>query len=55
MAKSSEVLLQPGHKWNNIVFHNHTGLKQYPNYMMVRVGGWLGGVCMGMCGVGWCV
>lgn len=36
MAKSSEVLLQPGHKWNNIVFHNHTGLKQYPNYMMVR-------------------
>lgn len=34
MAKDSEVLLQPGHKWNNIVFHNHTGLKQYPNYMM---------------------
>lgn len=34
MAKESEVLLQPGHKWNNIVFHNHTGLKQYPNYMM---------------------
>ena len=25
MAKESEVLLQPGHKWNNIVFHNHTG------------------------------
>ena len=34
MAKDSEVLLQPGHKWNNLVFHNHTGLKQYPNYMM---------------------
>ena len=34
MAKESEVLLQPGHKWNNIVFYNHTGLKQYPNYMM---------------------
>ncbi|KAK9815952.1 hypothetical protein WJX72_012497 [[Myrmecia] bisecta] len=34
MAKDSEVLLQPGHKWNNIIFHNHTGLKQYPNYMM---------------------
>lgn len=34
MATSSEVLLQPGHKWNNEVFHNHTGLKQYPNYMM---------------------
>ena len=25
MAKESEVLLQPGHKWNNIVFYNHTG------------------------------
>lgn len=25
MAKESEVLLQPGHKWNNMVFHNHTG------------------------------
>ncbi|GAB4819239.1 hypothetical protein N2152v2_006285 [Parachlorella kessleri] len=34
MAKHSEVLLQPGHKWNNAVFHNHTGLKVYPNYMM---------------------
>lgn len=39
MAQNSEVLLQPGHKWNNIVFHNHTGLRQYPNYMMVRVVG----------------
>lgn len=37
MAQNSEVLLQPGHKWNNIVFHNHTGLRQYPNYMMVCV------------------
>lgn len=34
MAMHSEVLLQPGHKWNNAVFHNHTGLKVYPNYMM---------------------
>ncbi len=34
MCSESEVLLQPGHKWNNIVFHNHTGLKTYPNYMM---------------------
>lgn len=25
MAKASEVMLQPGHKWNNLVFHNHTG------------------------------
>lgn len=25
MAKESEVLLQPGHKWNNMVFYNHTG------------------------------
>lgn len=31
---NQQVLLQPGHKWNNIVFHNHTGLKTYPNYMM---------------------
>ena len=30
MAKHSEVLLQPGHKWNNAAFHNHTG-------------GWVGG------------
>ena len=28
MAKESEVLLQPGHKWNNIVFHNHTGTER---------------------------
>lgn len=34
MAKESEVLLQPGHKWNNIVFFNHTGLRMYPNYAM---------------------
>ena len=34
MCTESEVLLQPGHKWNNILFHNHTGLKMYPNYMM---------------------
>ena len=34
MCTESEVLLQPGHKWNNIVFYNHTGLKTYPNYMM---------------------
>lgn len=34
MAKHSEVLLQPGHKWNNAVFYNHTGLHMYPNYMM---------------------
>jgi len=34
MAKESEVLLQPGHKWNNLVFFNHTGLRTYPNYMM---------------------
>ena len=34
MAKESEVLLQPGHKWNNIVFFNHTGLRTYPHYMM---------------------
>lgn len=25
MAKHSEVLLQPGHKWNNLAFHDHTG------------------------------
>ena len=27
MAKESEVLLQPGHKWNNMVFYNHTGAR----------------------------
>jgi hypothetical protein len=35
MCSESEVLLQPGHKWNNIVFYNHTGLKTYPHYMCV--------------------
>ena len=25
MARHSEVLLQPGHKWNNAAFYNHTG------------------------------
>jgi len=25
MIQESEVLLQPGHKWNNAVFYNHTG------------------------------
>jgi hypothetical protein len=27
-------MLQPGHKWNNLVFHNHTGLSTYPLYAM---------------------
>ena len=30
MAKESEVLLQPGHKWNNMVFYNHTGARSGP-------------------------
>lgn len=34
MAQRSEVMLQPGHKWNNEVYLNHTGLTTYPNYMM---------------------
>ncbi|KAK9868651.1 hypothetical protein WJX84_001984 [Apatococcus fuscideae] len=34
MAQRSEVMLQPGHKWNNEAYLNHTGLSQYPNYMM---------------------
>jgi len=34
MARHSEVLLQPGHKWNNDAFYQHTGLTMYPNYMM---------------------
>lgn len=34
MARNSEVLLSPGHKWNNAAFFNHTGLRTYPNYMM---------------------
>ena len=35
MAKESEVLLQPGHKWNNIVFHNHTGTLTYTPLCML--------------------
>ncbi|KAL6785480.1 hypothetical protein ACKKBF_B00425 [Auxenochlorella protothecoides x Auxenochlorella symbiontica] len=34
MAHHSEVLLQQGHKWNNDIFYNHTGLKTYPTYAM---------------------
>ena len=34
MIQESEVLLQPGHKWNNDVFYNHTGLRTYPKYAM---------------------
>ena len=34
MARQSEVLLQAGHKWNNALFHNHTGLRVYPKYAM---------------------
>ena len=34
MALQSEVLLQAGHKWNNALFHNHTGLRVYPKYAM---------------------
>ena len=26
MIQESEVLLAPGHKWNNAVFYNHTGV-----------------------------
>ncbi|KAK9814433.1 hypothetical protein WJX72_005835 [[Myrmecia] bisecta] len=34
MARDAPVQLDPKHKWNNVAFYNHTGLKQYPNYMM---------------------
>ncbi len=34
VAQESEVLLQPGHKRKNIVSHNHTGLKMYPNWRL---------------------
>jgi hypothetical protein len=62
MARHSEVMLQPGHKWNNAAFYNHTGLKQYPNYMMgggYVIGGEVARVLVdiharfGQCGVGW--
>ena len=33
MAKESEVLLQPGHKWNNMVFYNHTGAAHCLHYI----------------------
>ncbi|KAK9826219.1 hypothetical protein WJX74_000688 [Apatococcus lobatus] len=48
MAQRSEVMLQPGHKWNNEVYLNHTGLTTYPNYMMG--GGYIlsGDVAMGL-------
>lgn len=38
MAKESEVLLQPGHKWNNIVFHNHTGADHPPTHCCHQAG-----------------
>ena len=28
MIQESEVLLAPGHKWNNAVFYNHTGVRR---------------------------
>jgi len=28
MIQESEVLLAPGHKWNNAVFYNHTGVRK---------------------------
>ena len=28
MIQESEVLLAPGHKWNNAVFYNHTGVSR---------------------------
>ena len=28
MIQESEVLLAPGHKWNNAVFYNHTGVRE---------------------------
>lgn len=29
MIQESEVLLAPGHKWNNAVFYNHTGVRRF--------------------------
>ena len=28
------VFDQPGHKYNNPDFHSHTGLRNYPKYML---------------------
>jgi galactosylxylosylprotein 3-beta-galactosyltransferase len=33
-CRRGEVILSPGHKWNNDVYYNHTGLKTYVNYML---------------------
>ena len=27
-------MLAAGHKWNNLLFHNHTGLRVYPKYAL---------------------
>lgn len=34
MVIQSAVLLAAGHKWNNLLFHNHTGLRVYPKYAL---------------------
>ena len=28
------MLLAAGHKWNNLLFYNHTGLRVYPKYAL---------------------
>ena len=43
MAKHSEVLLTPGHKWNNAIFHNHTG------GVLLRLCSCVNSVANGMC------
>lgn len=32
-AEKADVILNPGHKWENAAFHHHTKLKHYPRYM----------------------
>ncbi|CAL8469155.1 g8696 [Coccomyxa elongata] len=32
-CRRGEVILTPGHRWNNADYYNHTGLETYANYM----------------------
>jgi galactosylxylosylprotein 3-beta-galactosyltransferase len=33
-CRHGEVILSPGHRWDNAPYYNHTGLKTYANYML---------------------
>lgn len=33
LRRRGQVIVTPGHKWNNEEYYNHTGLMTYANYM----------------------